>query len=105
MHEDWEVLIQDEQGTIYKNIFVYRRRDFDNSIQVLNSNGNEVNTFEGGVPIPPTMRITREMLQKLADALDTNGFKPQKGFLEGNLEATKGHLEDMRRLVFKDTKK
>lgn len=50
----------------------------------------------------PTMRLDDEMFMALVDAIHSK-YKPSEGkFTEGKLEATEKHLEDMRKLVFKD---
>lgn len=44
--------------------------------------------------------IAQEFLQALAEALDKNGIKTDKDAkIQGTLEATKYHLEDMRSLL------
>ena len=57
--------------------------------------------------VEPTFVIPRlraeELLQSLAEALDENGIKTdQDAKLSGTLDATRYHLEDMRKLVFDD---
>lgn len=50
--------------------------------------------------IPHT--LSAELLQSLAEALSEKGIKTDKDAkIAGTLEATRGHLEDMRRLVFR----
>jgi hypothetical protein len=54
----------------------------------------------------PTLQIMGDVaptfLQALAQALDENGIKTENDFkIQGLLEATKYHLEDLRRLIFK----
>ncbi len=45
------------------------------------------------------------LLQTLAETLDKHNIKTDKDAkIQGTLEATKKHLEDMRRLVFKQTR-
>ena len=49
--------------------------------------------------------IGKQFFEAMADALHKNGFKPQaEVVMEGEMKATKNHLEDMRALVF-ETKK
>jgi len=54
---------------------------------------------EGEVSSKPTMELEPEQLQALADELEKIGYKPQKGFMEGKLEATEIHLKDMRTML------
>ncbi len=54
--------------------------------------------------IKPTLilknKVGREFMSAMADMLDKNGIKTEKtSKLEGTLEATKYHLEDMRKLL------
>lgn len=65
--------------------------------------------FEGtilpkyGAYVEPTFRIPENVLPVLMEALSKNGVKlPEKAFIEGKLEATERHLEDMRTLVFQE---
>lgn len=63
----------------------------------------EVEVKESGM-IAPTLSIPgimgRELLNNLAEALDEKGIKTDKDAkIEGTLEATKYHLEDMRHLM------
>ena len=81
---------------------IYILRDTQNQKCELLRNGNWVEIDSYSTDEKPTLELLPEELQMLADELNKNGFKPQKGFLEGKLEATDKHLEDMRKLVFKD---
>lgn len=58
--------------------------------------------------IDPTIKLSmnnsHNFLQSLADAIDEYGIRPsKKPPLENELSAVKYHLEDMRKLVFKET--
>lgn len=62
--------------------------------------------MEAGKEYEPSLRIPGFMLpqflEALAAALDKSGVRPPSvDRMEGELKATKGHLEDMRKLVFK----
>ena len=47
------------------------------------------------------MKMSRDELQPFMDALWQYGFRPtDAGSVDGELSATKKHLDDMRRLVF-----
>lgn len=66
-------------------------------------------TFEEyaeGAVIPPTLTLNRwiadEFLQAMAEALDKRGVKVENEHkVHGQLEATKYHLEDMRKIALK----
>jgi len=52
-------------------------------------------------PEKGSLVITEVMAQQLLEALVTNGVTlPERSYVEGELAATKKHLEDLRRLVF-----
>jgi hypothetical protein len=54
----------------------------------------------------PTTSITKAEAQELMDNLWQVGIRPSEGTgSAGQLAATQRHLEDMRRLVFKDKEK
>lgn len=59
-----------------------------------------------GQYIEPSLRLTRSSAQRLMDALHTAGLRPSEEVdNEGELKATRRHLEDMRKcfeLVIKD---
>ena len=71
---------------------------------MLGQNGIVETIPNGGQIIYPTLRLEQYLLQELANELDKKGFKPKEGFLDGKLQATEKHLEDMRTIVFKKTK-
>lgn len=54
----------------------------------------------------PTIRLRnplgKEFLQAVVNSARKQGIKPDENKLEGELTATKKHLEDMRILVFKN---
>lgn len=53
--------------------------------------------------LEPTLRMDRTAAQQLIDNLWQCGLRPTEGTgSAGSLKATERHLEDMRRLVFKD---
>ncbi len=53
-----------------------------------------------GYHIPITLRLPRHLAEQLlAGLLEQNVKSPSAGAIEGELKATKLHLEDMRRLV------
>ena len=95
----WQIKIIDKGFKPTLEIFVYE--DIGNGkIRVVQ--GDTIQTIDRNAPtdLKPTIELPREALQAFADSLDQMGIKPQKGFLEGKLQATEKHLEDMRDLVF-----
>jgi hypothetical protein len=47
----------------------------------------------------PTLSLDYETLELLVNELARQGLKPQQGFVDGKLEATNNHLQDMRKLL------
>ena len=95
MFGEWKVKIIDSGYKEEKDVFIFRRLG-EGKMEVL---GNERIEDYGAIK-KPTLQLNSEQLQKFAEALNEIGVKPQDGFLEGKLEATEKHLEDMRKLVF-----
>ena len=60
----------------------------------------EFQSYPEGVRLTPTIRLTNSMAEKLLAGLLELGVKsPSAGAIEGELKATKYHLEDLRRLM------
>jgi hypothetical protein len=96
--DNWKVQIIDRPGMFGKDLHIFRT-DHTGEMFHLYSKGEE-QVGKGGYA-DASLHLTEEMLQGLADQLLSMGIKPQQGFVEGKLEATEKHLEDMRTLVFK----
>lgn len=97
-----KVLLQDVPGKLGLNLFIFRIVGEDMFVPII-KNGvmvGEKKLARGGVVDQPVLYLPDELLILLPDALAKRGFKPQKGFLEGKLEAASAHLDDMRKLVF-----
>ena len=59
---------------------------------------------EGADAGEPTFKLTNDETQLLMDRLWDLGFRPSEGSgSAGAMAATQKHLEDMRKLVFRDT--
>ena len=74
----------------------------DGRIYMLQADGKTIKTYEPDTLIEDfTMRIPHGGSEAILNALLERGVKPkEQSRVEGMLEATKAHLEDMRRLVF-----
>ena len=64
---------------------------------------------EDETKVKPTIELGRffadEFIKAWAEAAKEKGFKPEEDYImQGKLEATKYHLEDMRKIVFEDKK-
>lgn len=99
MEERWQISAQRE---IWSNEIAIR-------IGLRSPNGFDVAlpvTMVGVTPgeiVQPTIRLPFEAAQTMMDELWQAGCRPSQGVGSvGQLESTKYHLEDMRRLVFKE---
>jgi hypothetical protein len=102
-------------GEIAEHVYVSPKVDFGRclDISVYRENGDTVsvaNVVEGGnlefVPFPigviapPTIRLTTRQARELLQQLIENGVQPPSaGAIEGELKATKYHLEDLRKML------
>lgn len=94
MDYNWKISIRDVGYKSTRDIFVYRR-GLNGKTEIMG-----VGEVDEGAGVPkPTLELEPEQLQAFADALNEQGYKPQKGFLEGKLEATERHLADIRKLL------
>ncbi|MEK6881422.1 MAG: hypothetical protein AABY22_17495 [Nanoarchaeota archaeon] len=97
MIENWHIKIIDKGYTLLRDVFIWRNLS-NGKVELLN--GDIIESNDGNVCISkPTLQLTPEQLQSFADALNEIGFNPKQGFMEGKLEATEKHLEDMRKLL------
>ena len=97
--EEWKVKIIDVGYTVDRHVFIYRKT-FGGKVQIMR--GDTMETVDDGVAVKPSFCMSPELLQIFANSLDEIGINPKQGFLEGKIEATEKHLEDMRKLVFED---
>lgn len=96
MKDNWTIRIIDKGYTFYRDVYVFAR-----TLGGANFVCGDTIEFvpEGTEPPKPSFRLDPEQLQALADELAQVGYKPQKGFVEGELIATKSHLADMRQML------
>lgn len=99
MHDfNWRVVIEDRRQHLGKNLYIFSKTH-DGKIQYMA--GDLMHTVEVGAEFPPTLVIPdEELAQAIVEAFAQKGFKFEKGRIEGKLEATEKHLEDMRAIVF-----
>ena len=84
--------------------FLIAERSMDDVRAVVQS--MNMATVKPGELIEPTFSLPRAQVQALFNDLWREGFRPAYGTGNaGHLESVKYHLEDMRRLVFKDGSK
>lgn len=96
---NWQIKIRDVGYKTTRDLYIFRRA-FNGETEVMQPDGTIQKFKEGeAANVKPLLELEPEMLQELADELAHNGYRPQKGFLEGKLEATTNHLKDMRTLL------
>lgn len=109
---EWKINIQQNPWGTYLDLYFYRRREHGSEVMTWDSNGNQIifNVSEGQSTegIKPTLRLnsldSSALLKSLAEAINDHGVKTDSDArISGLLEATKEHLSDMRKLVFKPT--
>ncbi len=107
---DWKVVIETNTFGYYVDLFIYRKHNGKIEVMTDDSKGNkiivEVEGYATTERLKPTLRLNTgdagQIMKALADALDNHGVKTDSDAkMSGILEATKVHLEDMRKLVFK----
>jgi hypothetical protein len=96
--ENWNIKFIDVGYKIGRDVYIFRKTP--RGTEFLKSDGTTEEVPTGSAIAPnPFTHFEPELLQKLADELSIIGYKPQKGFMEGKLEGTERHLEDMRKLL------
>jgi len=94
---EWKCKIFDKPETLTVGVVFYQ--SIENKVIVLKADGTlfEKKQFD---KIPPTIILPRQYLKLLLKELLNLGIKPEtQSFIEGELKATKYHLEDLRRVL------
>jgi len=95
----WKVKIVDTGTSFLLDIYIYSR-GINNVVSMVTSDGKVVSSIqEHGTRLEPTIRLERQQLQAFSNALNNMGINPQKEYIQGKLEATENHLQDMRTLL------
>lgn len=98
-----EVFLQERHGTRDMNLYISIQPFPGADIKMYYSD-KVVDYKEEGLIEKPSFILTPDMLSGLMAELTRKGIKPPAhSFVEGKLEATERHLEDMRALVFEKT--
>lgn len=103
--DNWQVHIEYKPGMMHH--FVYLSRKYRDRIQFLTKGGEEqveTQIGERTTDDPYFMMVEDDsILYALGEAIAKKGYKaPDQHLIEGKLEATQAHLQDMRSLVFKN---
>ncbi len=95
----WEVQIQDRVGRWGKQMSIFRK--VGNDYEVLCNDFNTVEMVDNGALTVDkhTFNLDPDVFEAIVNAIHKD-FKPSEGkFTEGKLEATTGHLNDLRQLL------
>lgn len=99
-----KIMIQESIGNFSVNVWFYRKNIADKfEVMSINKDGLPVFTEQKEaftIPIP-TFAIPIPMWNSFKNAILAEMPNPNIGVFEAELKATKYHLEDMRKLVFK----
>jgi hypothetical protein len=108
---DWQVRIEDRNFGLYVDLVIYRSLP-NGRYEVMSedSKGQKIIVTIGegeGVPeLKPTLRLNQheagQIMKAFAEAIHNQGVSTDNDArIAGLLEATKEHLSDMRKLVFR----
>lgn len=97
---EWEAVVDNNWTMMAIDIYLYRRTP--QGKEVLDHTGtiHQIKEGEASTKEIYFARLEEEQVQALADAFSKKGIKTESNYkLEGLLEATKYHLEDMRTIA------
>lgn len=99
-----KIAIRENPITLARDIYFFRRglgktngAYYENGVWV----EKEMSENASAITVEPSIRIPDHLFALLVDEILTGKYKPSEGkFTEGELVATKKHLQDMQKLVF-----
>ena len=104
--ENWKCVIRDHPYDLSIDLFVYRQTSGNELEYVYVGKNGEflIEVVRRYEPLKPFLTLpemmAKELFSGLAQALDKQGYKTESNSkLEGLLEATKYHLEDLRKIA------
>lgn len=104
MFGDWKVQIVEVPGMITSKVYLFQY--LKEYTEFLTNKGDIITVKAGELRKEDNLyftQMTPDQLQAFAEALASKGIKTNKDSIaEGKLTATEKHLNDMRRLVFKN---
>lgn len=105
MMGDWEARVVYEPGRSANAIYLTRHNATGREYMLAE---DTIRTLREGEVTKDDLTFARlddEQMRALLVAFETHGIKlPEASYTQGKLEATESHLEDMRKLVFKEKK-
>ncbi len=101
---EWQISIK-EDFSWDVSVYIFRHVIEGTEMLKVGKNGSleygAIIPHGGSKDVKPTFQLPPETLQSLFDALQKRGMKPSdQSFVEGKLQATEKHLEDMRKIAF-----
>lgn len=103
-NDQWEVIVQDNIGGWNARIWLINK-GYKPSIGYIKEGVLELQEIIGGKEMEPSLILNQDLWRALKKTM-TENYERDKSTVEAELGATKYHLEDMRKLVFrtKDSK-
>lgn len=97
---NWEVIEQETPWDLRTKIYIFDKSSKPQLAKIVNGN-IELEDIKEGVQMPPTLEIPTDVWNAIKKCMT---FKDKTSVVETSteLKATKYHLEDMRKLVFKE---
>ena len=100
MNNDWKIKINENFGGMMVLVFIYRENGSEIEIAYFEQDGTMSIKKYSPIEENPTFKIPIYVWESLKESLVTK-HERDKSTVEAELGATKFHLEDMRKLVFK----
>ena len=97
-----EVMVQNDFETMTWKIWFIQRNSTNNKITCAaqEKDGWLFTTYNPSEKIPPTFTIPRQWVKAFMKGMEDSDMpKPSKDRTEGELEATKYHLSDLRKIL------
>lgn len=102
--ENWVAWVQVRDYAWAVDVYLVQRFG-GGRVRFLQPNGTTMEQADDEVvrdDVSPTFRLRRDQIQALVDGLADKGFTADGRRFPKEMDLMKAHLEDMRKLVFKD---
>jgi hypothetical protein len=102
-NQNWEVFVDEKFGLLIVDIFIMTRNLGKRSVAHFGKDGSIQLTElkEGFYPVKPTFSLPLDLWNIFKESANKHVGTLDKKEVDAELKATKYHLQDMRRLVFK----
>lgn len=103
----WKVFIEKTPADLTVKVYLIHSYGSRNSVTTIDPNTSllKMTEFKDGDTVLPLMTLPPQALQAISDAFVEAVPPTKQERVEAELEATKRHLEDLRRIVFKEENK